>query len=138
MSEPFSQVELSVIRRGFARQLVATYGIDGNPDLERAFAQVARENFLGSPPWNTTVHLKKYQEHLVNDPVAVYQDLVFALDLAAFIHEGVSFTFSTISSATGRRDGVMLRRPMWAGFGGLGGVSALELVDIGIGRGNRP
>lgn len=88
MSEPFSQAELSVIRRGFARQLVATYGIDGNPALERAFAQVARENFLGSPPWNTTVHLEKYQELSVSDPVAVYQDLVFALDPARGVNNG--------------------------------------------------
>ncbi len=88
MSEPFSQAELSVIRRGFARQLIATYGIDENPVLERAFAQVARENFLGSPPWNTTVHLGKYQELLISDPVAVYQDLVFALDPARGVNNG--------------------------------------------------
>ncbi len=63
---------------------------------------------------------------------------LLSLPLAAFIHEGVSFNFSTISYATGRRDGVMLRRPMWAGFGGLGGVSALELAEIGTGRGQSP
>lgn len=32
----------------------------------------------------------------------------------------------------------MDRRPICAGFGGLGDVSALELADIVTGRGNRP
>ncbi|MGA7876044.1 MAG: hypothetical protein WCA08_10295 [Desulfoferrobacter sp.] len=54
------------------------------------------------------------------------------------MHDGISFNFSAIGYATGRRGCVMVRRPMWAGFGGLGGVSALELAEIGTGRGNRP
>ncbi|MGE0047758.1 MAG: protein-L-isoaspartate O-methyltransferase [Acidithiobacillus sp.] len=88
MSEPFTPADIAIIRRGFARQLVSTCGIEDNAALELAFSKVAREDFLGVPPWLTSVDLGKYQEVSIFDPVAVYQDLVFALDPARGINNG--------------------------------------------------
>ena len=42
--------ELKIIRRAFAKQVMAASGIR-NPRVEAAFAAVAREDFLGSGPW---------------------------------------------------------------------------------------
>jgi hypothetical protein len=42
--------ELKIIRRAFAKQVMAACGIR-NPRVEAAFAAVAREDFLGPGPW---------------------------------------------------------------------------------------
>jgi protein-L-isoaspartate O-methyltransferase len=41
--------ELKIIRRAFAKQVIAACGIR-NPRVEAAFAAVAREDFLGPGP----------------------------------------------------------------------------------------
>ncbi len=42
--------ELAIVRRAFAKQIVASVGLD-NPGLEAAFAAVERERYLGPGPW---------------------------------------------------------------------------------------
>jgi protein-L-isoaspartate(D-aspartate) O-methyltransferase len=42
--------EIAIIRRAYAKQVLAAAQVD-NSDLEQAFAQVRRENFLGPGPW---------------------------------------------------------------------------------------
>ena len=42
--------ELDIIRRAYAKQILAAAQID-DPSLELAFAQVRREDFLGPGPW---------------------------------------------------------------------------------------
>ena len=42
--------ELAIIRRAYAKQILAAAQID-DPSLELAFAQVRREDFLGPGPW---------------------------------------------------------------------------------------
>src|ERR1700724_4180550 len=44
--------ELKIIRRAFAKQVMAACGIR-NPRVEAAFAAVAREDFLGPGPFQT-------------------------------------------------------------------------------------
>jgi hypothetical protein len=42
--------ELKIIRRAYAKQVTAAAGV-GDPQVEAAFAAVAREDFLGTGPW---------------------------------------------------------------------------------------
>jgi protein-L-isoaspartate(D-aspartate) O-methyltransferase len=42
--------ELSIIRRAFAKQVLAEVQVD-DPVIEAAFATVPREDFLGPGPW---------------------------------------------------------------------------------------
>jgi protein-L-isoaspartate(D-aspartate) O-methyltransferase len=44
------ETELSVVRCAYAKQVLAAAGID-DPRVERAFATVRREHFLGPGPW---------------------------------------------------------------------------------------
>ena len=43
--------ELKIIRRAYAKQVTAAAGV-GDPQVEAAFAAVAREDFLGPGPWH--------------------------------------------------------------------------------------
>lgn len=86
--EPFTQAEIALVRRAFARQLASIYGTGDNAALERAFARVAREDFLGPPPWRTSVDRGIYHDVEISDPVALYQDLVWALDPARGVNNG--------------------------------------------------
>jgi protein-L-isoaspartate(D-aspartate) O-methyltransferase len=43
--------ELKIIRRAYAKQVTAAAGV-GDPQVESAFAAVAREDFLGPGPWH--------------------------------------------------------------------------------------
>ena len=45
-----SRDELAIVRRAYARQMLAILGVD-NPAIEAAYAAVRREAFLGPPPW---------------------------------------------------------------------------------------
>ena len=49
----FSTGELAVVRRAYARQMLAILGVD-NPAIEAAYAAVPREAFLGPPPWTAS------------------------------------------------------------------------------------
>jgi protein-L-isoaspartate(D-aspartate) O-methyltransferase len=76
-STPFDEAEVAIVRRAFARQMMAVANVQDDR-VERAFASVHREDFLGAEPWrfllwgqtSTLPH---------NDPVCVYQDVVIAL-----------------------------------------------------------
>jgi len=56
-------------------------GISGvrNERLERVFAKIRREDFLGAEPWQVVWPSPSGSPLPVNDPVYVYQDVVFAL-----------------------------------------------------------
>src|SRR5215831_20596382 len=69
-----NQQELAIVRRAYARQMVATANVR-NDRLEQAFATVRREDFLGDEPWR----IARGPALPVNDPVYVYQDVVLAL-----------------------------------------------------------
>jgi hypothetical protein len=75
-----SRDELAIVRRAYARQMLAILGVD-NPAIEPAYAGVRREAFLGPPPWTAS---SRYGAHRLAgaDPVVLYQDLVIALDPA--------------------------------------------------------
>jgi protein-L-isoaspartate(D-aspartate) O-methyltransferase len=82
----FSAGELAVVRRAYARQMLAVLGVDNQP-IEAAYAAVPREAFLGPPPWTVS---SRYGAHRLAgaDPVVLYQDLVIALDPARGVNNG--------------------------------------------------
>ena len=70
--------ELKIIRRAFAKQVMAACGIR-NPRVEAAFAAVAREDFLGPGPWQIVRWGGGYRATPEPDPVYLYTDDVIGI-----------------------------------------------------------
>jgi protein-L-isoaspartate(D-aspartate) O-methyltransferase len=79
MESVFDEHELAVIRRAFAKQILAVSGIEADARLEDAIAAVPRERFLGAPPWQVSRAPRGYETLPSHDPAIVYQDVLFAL-----------------------------------------------------------
>lgn len=79
--------ELKICRRAYAAQMLARAGVDRNEALLSAFSIVPRENFLGPPPWKMR-DWKRYMEVPSDDPVVLYQDLLFALQADRQVNNG--------------------------------------------------
>jgi protein-L-isoaspartate(D-aspartate) O-methyltransferase len=88
MTSVFSQDELAVIRRAYAKQILALSGIADDPKLEEALATVARERFLGAPPWLMSRGPRGYEAVASHDPVVLYQDALFALTSDKGVNNG--------------------------------------------------
>lgn len=72
-------------RSVYARAVTAAAHVR-NPAVEAAFAAVPREQFLGPPPWQVMVGLGGTQT--TNDPEALYQDALVAIDPGRGINNG--------------------------------------------------
>jgi protein-L-isoaspartate(D-aspartate) O-methyltransferase len=87
---------LDEIRAFFAKLMAAASGTD-DPRYERAFELVRREAFLGPGPWHAfgftpvTGISPHYVETPSADPVYLYQNLLFALDVGKRINNGEPF-----------------------------------------------
>ena len=81
-----SETELAAIRRQYARQTLFTAGV-ASPRLESAFAEVAREHFLGSGPWKV-FRWTGYVETPDADPAWLYTDAVVAIIAAQGLNNG--------------------------------------------------
>ncbi len=80
MLEPaFTTEELALVRRAYARQILALVGASDDIRLERAFAAVPRERFLGEPPWTLARGAGGYEPLQSRDPAVLYQDVLLAL-----------------------------------------------------------
>ncbi|MGL4241337.1 MAG: protein-L-isoaspartate O-methyltransferase family protein [Beijerinckiaceae bacterium] len=77
-SKRFDAAALAIVRRAYARQMLAVAGCPNESRLEDAFASVRREDFLGPPPWSFSRGMG-YEALLSDDPAIVYQDILFAL-----------------------------------------------------------
>jgi protein-L-isoaspartate(D-aspartate) O-methyltransferase len=71
-------VELPQIRRDYARQLLVIAGVD-DPSVEKAFAKVPREHFLGPGPWSLGNDEGAYSQTPDRDPVHLYTDRVISI-----------------------------------------------------------
>ncbi|MEF2070232.1 protein-L-isoaspartate O-methyltransferase family protein [Consotaella aegiceratis] len=84
-----TEEELLIVRRAFARQMLGLAGATDNRRLEEAFAAVRRERFLGSDPWQISDIAAGGARPLpANDPVYVYQDVLFALSPSRGVNNG--------------------------------------------------
>jgi len=77
-----SDSELAIVRRAYAKQVLAAAGVaDGG--IERAFASVSRERFLGPGPWKmyrlSAALTGSYGQTPDADSVYVYVDQVIGL-----------------------------------------------------------
>jgi protein-L-isoaspartate(D-aspartate) O-methyltransferase len=72
----------------FARHVLAKAGVTDDPALLAAFAGIAREDFLGPPPWFYN-DFSRYRELASNDPMVLYQDMLVALDPTRHVNNGV-------------------------------------------------
>ncbi len=79
--------ELRVLRRAFAAQICRIAEVD-DAELRQAFAAVAREDFLGPPPWRFGRSDGVPGVVAVDDPVHVYQDVLFQLKPLRAVNNG--------------------------------------------------
>jgi len=84
--------DLAEIRSAYARKMAAASGSD-DPRLERAFAEVPREDFVGPGPWmimglNAALAGERYTRTLDADPAHLYQNALIALDADKGINNG--------------------------------------------------
>jgi len=78
--------DLAAFREFYARLVTASVEVD-NEEIARAFASIAREDFLPPGPWQVLVP-NGYIETPTDDPALLYQDIVVAIDLARRINNG--------------------------------------------------
>jgi protein-L-isoaspartate(D-aspartate) O-methyltransferase len=83
---PFDEAELATVRRAFARQLMAITGVQDDR-VERVFASIRREDFLGPAPWQFVTWPVRTALPC-SDPVCVYQDVVIALAAERGVNNG--------------------------------------------------
>jgi protein-L-isoaspartate(D-aspartate) O-methyltransferase len=70
--------ELKIIRRAYGKQVTAAAGV-GDPQVEAAFAAVAREDFLGPGPWHIVRWGGGYRATPDADPIYLYTDDVIGI-----------------------------------------------------------
>lgn len=68
---------LQALRRFYARYVAASAGVD-NPRIVEAFADVAREDYVGPGPWHVRVR-GGYIGTDTDDPCVLYQDILIGL-----------------------------------------------------------
>lgn len=81
-------MDLQALRRIYARQMLALANASGDQALENAFADVPREDFLGSGAWRIMTPWSPYVLVERRDPALIYQDVVVALDETRGINNG--------------------------------------------------
>lgn len=75
--------------RAFYAQLVAAGGGALRDELERAFESIPREHFLGAGPWLAmSLYTSTYVRTPNDDPIHLYQDVLFALNDEKHINNG--------------------------------------------------
>lgn len=79
--------ELKIVRRAYAKQITAAVRIV-DERIERAFAEVPREDFLGSGPWPIFRMRKAYVQPPTADPVYLYTDEIVGIVPERHINNG--------------------------------------------------
>ncbi len=95
---------LANLRALFAKQMLACAGVSDDR-LERAFAAVRREDFLGTQAWSVRGFFGQWCTLPSNDPAYIYQDLVVALDPARAVNNGSPGLHAWLLHHLGVREG---------------------------------
>jgi len=83
---PSHQQPLEVVRRTYAKQMLARAHVAGDARLENAFAAIPREAFLGPSPWLVTRGVG--YRRVPAEPALIYQDVLVALKADKSINNG--------------------------------------------------
>jgi protein-L-isoaspartate(D-aspartate) O-methyltransferase len=94
--------ELDIIRRAYAKQVMAAAGVVDRR-IEAAFAAVRREEFLGRGPWRVVRWGRGYVTTPTRNPVFLYDDVVVAVVPERNLNNGQpSFLAALIAGAAPR------------------------------------
>jgi len=129
------EAELAIIRRAFAKQVMASVGVH-DPATEGAFACVSRERYLGPGPW-PILRIAGYVPTPDADPVYLYDDVLVGIVPERQLNNGMPSYHALMISAAGVRAGDHVVH-VGAGLGyysailqhlagGSGKVTAIEL-----------
>lgn len=99
-----SEVELSVVRRAYAKQVMFASGAEDSR-LEAALAKVPREAFLVSGPWPIMRPAGGYQMTPDDDPVYLYQDVLVGILSDKALNNGQPSSLTFIISLGRLRQG---------------------------------
>jgi protein-L-isoaspartate(D-aspartate) O-methyltransferase len=135
---------LAACRQFYAKMAAATAGGPLRDDLERAFEMVPREYFLGPGPWFATSPVSGlFVATPTDDPIHLYQNMLFALHREKRINNGEPFLHAQLLAALApARGNVVLHIGCGAGYytailahlvGPSGKVIAYE-IEPGLGH----
>ena len=94
--------ELAVVRRAYAKQIMAAAGV-ADRRVEAAFAAVRREHFLGPGPWPILRWGRGYVPTPSRDPIYLYGDVLVGIIPARNLNNGQpSFLAALIASGAPR------------------------------------
>jgi len=96
--------ELEVIRRAYAKQILAACGVS-NRRIEAAFASVKREDFLGRGPWQVVRWGRGYVPTPSRNPVYLYDDVVVAIIPERQLNNGQPSLHAALIASAGPRLG---------------------------------
>jgi protein-L-isoaspartate(D-aspartate) O-methyltransferase len=96
------ETELQIIRRVYAKQVMAAAGV-ADRRVEAAFAAVPREDFLGRGPWPILRWLRGYELTPSRNPVYLYDDVLVGIIPERSLNNGQpSFLAFLMASAAPR------------------------------------
>ncbi len=98
------EAELKIIRRAFASQTMAAAGVVDRR-VERAFATVKREAFLGKGPWPILRWNRGYAPTPSRDPVYLYTDVLVGLIPERNLNNGQPSFHATLIAAAAPKPG---------------------------------
>ncbi|ANB72602.1 protein-L-isoaspartate O-methyltransferase [Paraburkholderia phytofirmans OLGA172] len=135
------QQKLALVRRAYARRLMAAAGI-ANPGVEAAFAAVERERYLGPGPW-PILRSVGYIPTPDADPVHLYDDVLIGIIPERGLNNGMpSYHVPLLASAGIRAGDHVVHIGAGVGYytaimaclvGPAGRVTAIEF-DAGLAR----
>jgi protein-L-isoaspartate(D-aspartate) O-methyltransferase len=96
--------ELKIVRRAYAKQIVHAARVT-NPRLEEALAELRREDFLPSGPWQLMRFPGGYQGTPDNNPIYLYQDAPVAIQPEKGLNNGQPSFLTLLVSAGGLQNG---------------------------------
>jgi protein-L-isoaspartate(D-aspartate) O-methyltransferase len=95
--------ELAVVRRAYAKQVLASVGVN-DPRVEAAFAAVEREHYLGPGPWPVLRHWG-YTPTPDADPVYLYSDILIGIVPERGLNNGAPSYHAPIIASASIREG---------------------------------
>jgi protein-L-isoaspartate(D-aspartate) O-methyltransferase len=100
-----------------------------DPRLERAFALVPREMFLGPPPWRL-IDVRRHDEETTDDPRRLYRDVLVTLDEEKGINNGEPCLHAAWMAAIAPRSGETVAH-IGAGTGYYSAILAVLVLPDG-------